>query len=198
MKRLIIKTAAITLAAIFGVFVLGVVGMTLFAPGAMGDLCQKTGSYGLAAWYAELDYAKSKEIDKLARVIYLADLAGNDETLVEYCPQMAAHRDFSVFCKETDQAENPLYSNLGGYRTFLYSAYAEALYQTGEKTTALTVAADEVAKSGYGEVNPVRALIACAAEDDAFLGEILARLEFLTVPSGQKALEADIALLQQD
>ena len=151
-----------------------------------------------AAWYAELDYAKSKEIDKLARVIYLADLAGNDETLVEYCPQMAAHRDFSAFCKETDQAENPLYSNLGGYRTFLYSAYAEALYQTGEKTTALTVAADEVAKSGYGEVNPVRALIACAAEDDAFLGEILARLEFLTVPSGQKALEADIALLQQD
>ena len=60
MKRLIIKTAAITLAAIFGVFVLGVVGMTLFAPGAMGDLCQQTGSYGLAAWYAELDYAKSK------------------------------------------------------------------------------------------------------------------------------------------
>lgn len=111
MKRLIIKTAGNTLAAIFGVFVLGVVGMTLFAPGAMGDLCQQTGSYGLAAWYAELDYAKSKEIDKLARVIYLADLAGNDETLVDTVRDGGAQGFFRILQGDGSSGKSALFQS---------------------------------------------------------------------------------------
>lgn len=197
MKRLILKTAGITLAVIVGLAVLGFGGVTLFAPGAMANLCQKTGSYRMAAWYAGLEYQKTEDIGDLQRAIYLSDLSHRYAALKEYCPAMLGHSDFESFCRAVDQAENSPYVQLGGYRTFVYSVYVEALYQTGEKETALTLAADETAKSGYTEINPVRALISCAAEDKPFLEQILARLEFLTVPSGQDALNRDIAMLKQ-
>lgn len=197
MKRLILKTAGITLAVIVGLAVLIFGGVTLFAPGAMVPLCRITGSYGMAAWYAGLEYDKTQDIGDLQSVIYLSDLSHRYDRLVEYCPAMLGHAEFEAFCEETDRTENSPYVDLGGYRTFVYSVYVEALYRTGDQTTALTVAADETAKSGYTEINPVRALISCAAEDKPFLAEILARLEFLTVPSGQEDLNRDIAMLQQ-
>lgn len=197
MKRLIVKTAGITLAVIVGLAVLGFGSMTLFAPGAMANLCKRTGSYRTAAWYAGLEYQKTKDIGDLREVIYLSDLLQRYDSLKEYCPQMLDHADFEAFCRAADQAEDSPYVQLGGYRTFVYSVYAEALYRTGEKESALTVAVDETAKSGYTEINPVRALISCAAEDRSFLTQLLARLETLTVPNGQDALNRDIAMLKQ-
>lgn len=84
MKKLIVKTALVTLGSLLAVFLLLLTAMTMYAPRTMASLLDSVGNRSLSLWYTELAYQKFGETDDLTDVFDKAVAAEDTERTVKY------------------------------------------------------------------------------------------------------------------
>lgn len=162
MKKLIVKTALITLlaAVVLGISIFGV--CSLFAPAAMMRFTASIGLTGVSGDYAYSAYGKTGELSYLA---YSCEIAAetNDGRACERYELFLSHEGFSEYCLDRDeQAASALPGELaqyarGGYEQYTYGKYVCSLLRAGRADEAISYAVTSL-KGDFPENNAVIAL----------------------------------------
>lgn len=184
MKRLILKTAAITLGGIIllGAIVLAILSVS--APAFMMDFTSSLGMEKASGKFAYETYERTGDLDCLARSFLISAEYGEDEKALGRFETLYGADGFSDYCaSQTPAMEGiPAYS----YRDFLTGTAARLYFRTAssneEKAAALAFALKET-DGGFSDGNPLIAIASEASEagDKAFLREILSAAQGLEV-----------------
>ncbi len=151
MKDLIVKTALITLASIFAVFLIVFGALSMFSPLTLAKVFDGTGGYSSSIHFYEKHYKKTGDIEDLA-ILALKINQDIDAPLAEqYLEELINHEEFYEFCAKDGK---PLASE-----EFYKSEYAVALVKNGKFDRALVVADKFVGKNGYTQFNPYSILL---------------------------------------
>ena len=205
MKKIVLKTASITLAAIIAVALIVYGVFALFFPYNLASFYRGVSNYDLALKYSERGYSKSKnhKPSDLLIVVYDAIGAENDEKIEKYAAK-------SLMSDELTQSE----------RLHVSQKYCLAIYNRGKRNAALEKAAELTCGgalcTGYVKGNPFRAVTVVAVEkvnDELKNGkEVSAKLteyikkiqsallnmQSIEMPSEQKnLLEGDLAMINE-
>ncbi len=173
MKKLILKTAFITLgvALVLAISVFGIVSLS--APYAMMNFTASMGLETISGDYAFQEYERSGNIDCLVRSFLIAAESENYKSAEDRFEIICEEEDlFEEYCKTASVPERegvPAYS----YRDYVMGRAACVKYLL-KREDALSFAIGETAKS-FPEGNPVVALAALAAsrKDAAFCASVL-------------------------
>ena len=186
MKKLILKTALLTLGItiILGIAVFGIVSFV--APAAMVDFSVSLGLDGLAGDYAYQEYERSGSLTYLARSFEISASRRNDRKASErfdilYGEDESERREeFYTFCNEYVQPD--VAGAPADYRMYLCGQAARVKYRLAgkaeEKSDVLQFALSETDVM-FSHGNPLISLAveAASAEDKEFCGEMVARME---------------------
>lgn len=102
MKKLIIKTAAITLAAIIIMALLIYGALAAFSPKSLAEFYDNAGNAGLAREYYARAYEKSGDINDLYVFCVKADEKGDAAKSAKYLEIMTKKEGFEEFCRGID------------------------------------------------------------------------------------------------
>lgn len=184
MKRLILKTALITLFSAICLVVLVMVIVCYTAPRAMMNFTASMGMESASGTFAYREYEKSGDLDCLTRAFLIAEKHGDDETALERWELLYADAHFADYCaagapkdEEVEDDELPAYS----YYDYLAGCAARVKYRLAksdaEKDAVLEFALGVMDGEHFPAGNPVIALAAEARGDADFLSRMRERLE---------------------
>lgn len=202
MKKVILKSASITLAAIIAVALIVYGVFAFFFPSSLASFYRGVSNYSVALKYSERVYEKSGSYSDLLVVVNDAIDSSNAKKIRKYAEKALYNRDLSL-----------------SERCRISESYCLSLYAINLKSDALRIAVENVGEPynvGYIAGNPLRALLGvCVSECNELLnnGESVSddKKQFLTktqetlcllakneLPSAQKALlNSDIAMLEE-
>ena len=157
MKKLVLKTVAITLTAVLGACLILFGSLALCAPAEVANFFSDLGIYGPSIHYFEKQYGKSKSLDDLAVLILKID-AEKDSALAEkYLNQMLNSSDFRDFCSVKDAFNGKWDVTTSEYYGGQYSV---SLVRNNKFTESLEYCKTFVTKNGYTAYNPFSVTIA--------------------------------------
>lgn len=159
MKKIVIKTALITLGAVIALLALAFGIASLAFPKNMSEICEDMGNYKLAASYAERQYSYTGSTEDLYRCADLYIRLADRSKTVEYCGKLVDRQNFKEYCGKNVQ--------------YVYGSYATALYLSGNDDKAVEVAEMSVS-DGFSIPNAYATLTIEAVEkSDKKFGEKL-------------------------
>lgn len=176
MKKLILKTAAVTLFAALLTGTLVLLILSFAAPAFMMDFTASLGMESASGNFAYEEYQRSGDLGCLARSFLIAQKHGDDKTALVRWDALYGEAGFSAYCEENEPDLDgiPAYR----YRDYLTGSAAKAMYRLShtdeEKEAALAFAAAETLPA-FPAGNPMVALAseALIKEDAPFLERIL-------------------------
>lgn len=194
MTKLILKTAAITLAAV--IVFLGLVfgAFALFFPRPLARFFENAGNLSAAAVFYERQYEKSGEPGDLAVLCDVLDEHTSPEKAEKYLGEFVYSDEFESFCADYDET----------YGVYTYSArelyqgrYVVARFINSGASSGVESALAFTEEGGYTEYNSFYWLITDGglifSENDVSV--VKAALDSLSLQDGERAfLERDIAL----
>ena len=188
MKKLILKTALITLASVLGAIILLVTALSLFAPKTMSNYFYGMGNEKLSVWYMEKAYNKSGDIADLESLIFKANECADHSRVVKYSAIFVNREDFKEFAENNETGVGMTYLEL------VYGNYALSLYYTGASVGEIFAVADQTVNENYTEYNAYSSLVYGYSETDLeFLTALKTRLQELkTVFVNNANLDADL------
>lgn len=159
MKKVILKSALITLAAIIAVALIVYGVFAFFFPASLASGYRGVSNYSVALKYSERAYRKNGDYNALLIVVNDAIDSENAEKITEYAEKALLNRDLS-----------------SSERCRISESYCLALYEYNYKNyspklvfeRALNVAAQTVGEPyyvGYVEGNPLRSLLMACVND---------------------------------
>ena len=190
MKKLVLKTVAITLASVIGALLLAFGCFALLSPGVLGKVFDGAGMYSASVFFYEKEYERTGDIDDLNRLVLTID-EDKDYALAEkYYKEIIEHKDFSKLC-EVQTINGKVTA-----KEYYYGNYALSVANNGKFSDALQIG-KEFVSDNYTAYNPLRVLIYdyVSAERQQEITEALGVLQSLTVTDGQTYLSADINYL---
>ncbi len=174
MKKLVLKTALITLGAVVVLGALLLVILGFAAPKVMMNFTASMGMESISGNFAYSEYERSGDLDCLARSFLIAEVHGDDETALSRWNVLYENEGFSAHCESVSpEGDIPAYS----YRDYLTGSAAKVMYRLSstdeEKSSALAFALSET-QASFPQGNPIVALSAEAfrQDDSAFLAKI--------------------------
>lgn len=200
MKKLILKTALITLGGAIALLAIILLILCFAAPKVMMDLTSSLGMEQVSGNFAYSEYERSGDLECLARSFLIAS-EKDDEKALKRWNDLYADENFSAYC-ETDAPDDnvlPAYS----YRDYLAGTAARVKYRLAgtdeEKRAVLDFALSETGKS-FPAGNPVIALSLEAARrgDGEFLAVLRAALETSDFEHSDEFLRLLAALTPSD
>ena len=186
MKKVVIKTALITLASIIVASGIFYGCLCAFAPKTLSDFYHNAGNEQLAYSFAENAYKNNSCVNNLSFVTERAISAGNNKGIKEYGGRLLEMVKVSSVSAETS------------YVYYIASEYCACLYADGEKQKAISEA---VAFSlGYEKLNPLEKLMALGfeADDKSFMQELGVAIEQFKNTYLDQLSESAKARLTQD
>lgn len=186
MRKLVLKTAFITLGVVIVLAVAAFGIASLCVPAAMSDLAYSLGMDLMSADYAYQEYERSGDLAYLARSFELTATNGRDGKAEERFDLLYAADGFEALCLARDEASSPV--TVGGeeitysYRDYICGLGACVKYRLAaddaSREEALSLALSET-ESEFPAGNPVYMLATQAAgnADSAFCVRILQALE---------------------
>lgn len=171
LKKIVIKTALITLASVIAVLALAFGVASLAFPKGMSKMCEDMGNYKLAASYAERQYGYSGSTEDLYRCARLYIRIGDRDNTIKYCEELVQKQDFKEVCGDNVQ--------------YVYSNYSTDLYLSGKTDEAIAVAEKSV-EDGFEIPNAYADLTVKAVEnsDKEFGADLYASFLKIEEPSG--------------
>lgn len=136
MKRLVIKTVAITLAAIIVLTTATYFLIAFISPKTLADGWKAVGNYNFSVKYYEKQYKKTGSIDDLADLCLVLNIKNDGSRAVEYLTALTGKEDFSKYCEKKD-AERGF--KMTTYEYF-YGRLTVATYSTKGIDSAVNVA----------------------------------------------------------
>lgn len=182
MKKVILKTAIITLGVVIVLAVAAFGVASLCVPAAMSDLTYSLGMNAISSDYAYQEYERSGDLAYLSRSFELAASLGRDEKAEERFDTLYAAEGFEDLCALRDSQTPPVV--VGGeeitysYRDYVCGLGACVKYRLAdsdeELQTAIDLALNETAED-FPSGNPAYLLATEAAgnADVAFCGKLL-------------------------
>lgn len=178
MKKLILKTALITLGTTI-ILLIAVFGlMSLCAPAVMMRLTASLGLDGISGDYAYQEYERSGKIEYLSRSFIVAATTKNDRNAEKRFEMLYTHDEFDSFCAEQNGI-TIIEGKTSSYRSYICGLAAQVKYRTAEteeekaETCRFTIE-ETIKESGvkFPVGNPVVILATTAASnhDGAFCG----------------------------
>ncbi len=167
MKKIIIKTALITLASIIGAILLTYLMIALISPKTMAEGYGKLGNYKLSVKYYEKQYNKTEEISDLYVLVTAIDEKQDYTKAQEYTAELISHPNFDKFCKIQDgvlnadgeEIVNPPEKTDGvTTKEFVYGKRAVALAKN-DFSFAIEFCLSYCEEAGYTSYNPFRIII---------------------------------------
>lgn len=154
MKKLVIKTVAITVAAIIVLMAAIYLTFALAFPKTLAKAWKDVGNYSIAAKYYEKQYDKSGDLDDLAKLCVYLDAKTDGVKAAKYLKLLTENENFNARCESEDHK--------GGFKytayEYYYGKYAVAEFYANKIDAAITVAKSAVSK-GYTENNAFRVLL---------------------------------------
>ena len=156
MKRLVIKTVVITVAAILVLMAAVYLTLALFFPKTLAACWKDVGNYSLSAKYYEKQYEKSADYGDLATLCVYLDAKNDGVRTAEYLKLFTENGGFSARCEAEDLN--------GGFKytayEYYYGKYAVAEFYARNIDAAVAVAKKAVgAAAGYTENNAFYVLL---------------------------------------
>lgn len=175
MKKIVLKTAIITLASVIALLALSFGIASLAFPKNMSVICEDMGNYKLAASYAERQYGYSGSTEDLYRCARLYIRIGDRKNTVKYCGKLVEKKNFKECCGNNVQ--------------YIYGNYATALYLSGKDDEAIVVAEKSV-EDGFDVPNAYAVLTVEAVErkDKAFGEKLLNSFLKIEEPENEDSL----------
>lgn len=179
MKKLILKTALITLGGAILLLAVILLILSFAAPKAMMKFTSSLGMEQVSGNFAYSEYERSGDLECLARSFLIAS-EKDDETAIKRWEALYADENFSIYC-ETEAPDDevlPEYS----YRDYLTGTAARVKYRLAttaeEKRAVLDFALSETGQN-FPAGNPIIALSLEAVKkgDGDFLAVLRAALE---------------------
>ncbi len=152
MKDIVVKTVLITLASLFGVFLVAFGALAMFAPGTLAEVFDGTGGYSSSILFYEKQYDKTKDIEDLAILVVKINPELDLELAEKYYNELVNHEKFEEFCAN---GQGDVLSN----KEFYVGKYALTLFKNDKLDSALVVASDFVKENGYTLFNPYSVLL---------------------------------------
>lgn len=154
MKKLILKTALITLSCIIGIMVIMYGVFALFFPLPLARFLDSMGGKEIAVAYYKLNYDKTEKIEDLATVCMKIDSV-NQSNLAEEClVELVQDEGFEEYCISQDLlTKSPIKS-----RDLFYGKLVVASLNYKGFAQAVDYAKEGV-KKGYSKYNPFRAIL---------------------------------------
>ena len=196
MKKLILKTALITL-AVFIAAVAGAYLMTaLFAPVTLAEFYGKAGNYSLTVKYCERQYNKTGDFDDLVKLCSVLDEKRDSERVKKYVAEFTADEKFAEYCEKSDADSGKITT-----REFYNGKLVIAIFLTDGAAQATEAAANAVREFGYTEYNPFYLLIidckdGFSESDVKVVSEAINGLSAVADETERAFLERDIELLK--
>ena len=150
MKKLIVKTVALTVAVM--AVVIGVVYL-IFAtclPSALGSVYFRINAESLSVKYSVKAYEKSQSVNDLQTLTERVIVFDNDELTVKYATMLINDESY----------QQVVGNNSNGYHYYVVGSLVESLYQTGKKLQAVDVAMQNTSTLSNG--NPIEVIMICA------------------------------------
>ena len=154
MKKLILKTALLTLATLICLSAMLYGFFALFFPVKIANLLDGLGREDVAIAYYELEYQKTSEIDDLVNICTRLDARNDSHKAQKYLEALVEHEEFEEFCSKRDKEnKNPLTS-----RDFFYGKLFIATKVCDGIDEAIAVGEDaiNIGHNQYNEYNPFR------------------------------------------
>ncbi len=202
MKKLILKTALITLGVVIILAIAAFGVASLCVPAAMSDLAYSLGMSNISSDYAYQEYERSGDLAYLSRSFELAAANGRDEKAEDRFDILYAADGFGEMCASRDVTVS-----IGGeevtydYRDYVCGLGACVKYRLADSDEALAeaiaLAVNETAQD-FPAGNPAYtlAVAAAGAGDSAFCGRLLTAFE--SAGFAQNDLYSDIVYILED
>jgi hypothetical protein len=172
LKKLVLKTVAITLASIVLAFAVAFGAACIFAPKFLAKCFDGVGAYSASVFFYEKQYKKSGVIEDLALLVDNVDGEKDAEKAEKYLKLLVTDEWFESFCTLQDGGEATLISTSEYY----LGRYAVALVENGKGDEALEFCYSYVRDNGYTKNNPYRILVSDTGDDKEFLATVKASL----------------------
>lgn len=184
MKKLVLKTVAITLATIVGLLVVAFCATCFIAPKFLANVFDGVGNYPASVFFYESNYNKTGEIEDLGLLIDKLDSEKGGEKLKGYLKEMIESAGFDEYCKAQDLKGGGVVSS----KEYYTGLYAVILIDNGDVDGAIVVANEFVKENGYTKNNPYRLVIAEFSDNTAVLSEWKNAIAFETLSLSGDAL----------
>lgn len=184
--KLVIKTAALTLAAIVASVVFILLLLSFTAPAAMAKFTGDIGMYNQCAFYDSLAYADGDgKIEYIVDAMNCSVRTENHKKVIRYGTALIADERFEEYCTAQEQWEEENFGKmLESYNQYVYGVISVSYYYDGQTREAIELALS-INRTSFEKYNAVtdlvRAVIVTTGEsgDKTFAREILADLTAL-------------------
>lgn len=199
MKKLILKTALITLgvALVVSISVFGIVSFC--APVAMMKLTASLGMESISGDYAYQEYQQSQDISYLALSFEIAADCQNDSVAQARFDELIVHDGFEAYCTEQDAVTDQTVSALS-YRNYIYGKGVCVKYRLARTQDAKEAVYEYALQEtpSFEAWNPVffLSLEAVEAKDTAFCQYLLQNLPQAGFEENQNYLSV-ISILEE-
>lgn len=157
MDKIVVKTAVKTVLIILGILVAVFAVFNFAFPQHMATATESIGNYDLAVKYSLLRYNYTKKCEDLARCFEDSVLLGEDKYILEYGEKLVKHNDYDTVCSIKNEQQS---GSRFDYKHWVNSKLAVSYYNTGEKSKAITLAAEDNGKETFVYGNALMSLAA--------------------------------------
>ena len=195
LSKLVLKTAAVTLAAIIFLCALIFGAFVLFRPVSLARLFEGAGNDSAAAYFYIRSYEKTGDFEELALLCEKIDEHDMSEDAAKYLSLFIENEKFADYCEEYDAKYSSYYSA----REAAYGRLTVSIYLSEGIESAL-LKAKQLCEGNYSEYNPFYWLItdgslSFSETDVASIKTALRGIE--CDESEREFLERDIALAEE-
>ena len=153
MKKLVVKTAIITLASLICTLLIAFGALAVCAPNYLGRVFDGTGNHSVAVFFYEKQFEKTGNIDDLNTLVLKLDVKGDSQKAEKYYKKIIEHSKFENLCQRQDSQNNSLKAE-----DFYVGQYVLSLAYNGKFEKAVDYSKDYIGAS-YQKNNPFQVLI---------------------------------------
>lgn len=191
MKKLVLKTVAITLAGIvvlcgilYGIF-------ALFSPKTLGSISEQLGNKSATIYYYGAQYGKTGSTYDLAKYISVLGSDADAKTLQKLSSELVERDDFTEYCKNSGKI---LYGSEVNSAEYFYYCLANAEYKLGNVAKSIEASEEFISYYGYTEFNPERMIIANYLKDMTSEVKLAFNASLINITPNSSAEASRIAL----
>jgi hypothetical protein len=153
LKKLVVKTAIITLASLICTLLIAFGALAVCAPNYLGRVFDGTGNHSVAVFFYEKQFEKTGNVDDLNTLVLKLDVKDDSQKAEKYYKKIIEHSDFESLC-QSQNSQNGLI----GAKDFYVGQYVLSLAYNGKFEDAVAYSKDYIGAS-YQKNNPFQSLI---------------------------------------
>lgn len=136
MKKLVVKTACLSLAFLIGSMICAFGLATILAPGKVGVLFDGVGEYSASVFFYEKQYQKTQSVNDLYVLASNLDVYSDSVRAEKYYGKLISHNKFDDLCARIDEQNFDEQNKGVGTKDFCYGSLCIAFAENNKVSAA--------------------------------------------------------------